>query len=111
MKLLLDENLPHKLRFMIPGHDCFTVTYMGWEGIGNGDLLQSAAAEGFTALISNDRGLEYEQDQSNLTLAVVVLLTNDNKQATLESVMPLLIEVLKDVAPRRLTKVHSVPRE
>jgi len=54
MKLLLDENLPHKLRFMIPGHDCFTVTYMGWEGIGNGDLLQLAAAEGFTALISND---------------------------------------------------------
>jgi len=42
---------------------------------------------------------------------VVVLLTNDNKQATLEFVMPLLIEVLKDVAPRRLTKVHSVPRE
>ena len=26
MKLLLDENLPHKLRQHLPGHDVFTIT-------------------------------------------------------------------------------------
>jgi hypothetical protein len=33
MKLLLDENLPHQLRHEIGGHECFTVTYMGWSGV------------------------------------------------------------------------------
>ncbi len=32
MKLLLDENLPHQLRHEVPGHEVFTVAYMGWSG-------------------------------------------------------------------------------
>jgi hypothetical protein len=39
MKILLDENLPHKLRHEIIGHEVFTVAYMGWSGIENGKLL------------------------------------------------------------------------
>jgi predicted nuclease of predicted toxin-antitoxin system len=81
MKLLIDENLPHKLRHALSGHDCFTTTYMGWSGISNGELLRIAAANGFDAVISNDRGLEYQQNQATLPLSVVVLLTKDNKQA------------------------------
>ncbi|CAN5252494.1 hypothetical protein BH09BAC5_BH09BAC5_06050 [soil metagenome] len=30
MKLLLDENVPRKLKFEIPGHEVFTVQEMGW---------------------------------------------------------------------------------
>jgi len=44
MKFLLDENLPHDLRHFIPGHEVFTVAFMGWAGVKNGDLLQLAAA-------------------------------------------------------------------
>lgn len=40
MKLLLDENLPHDLRQHLAGHVVFTVAYMGWSGMKNGDLLQ-----------------------------------------------------------------------
>lgn len=29
-RVLCDENLPHKLRVLIPEHDLFTVAYMGW---------------------------------------------------------------------------------
>jgi predicted nuclease of predicted toxin-antitoxin system len=32
MKILLDENLPHELRRLLPGHDAFTVAYLGWSG-------------------------------------------------------------------------------
>ena len=39
MKLLLDENLPHKLRHEIAGHEVVTAGYMGWSGIENGELL------------------------------------------------------------------------
>lgn len=43
MKILLDECLPLRLRNHIPGHDVFTVEYMGWKGIGNGRLMALAA--------------------------------------------------------------------
>jgi hypothetical protein len=39
MKLLLDEHLPHGRRSEIPGHDVFTVAFMGWSGVENGELL------------------------------------------------------------------------
>ena len=61
MKLLLDENLPHQLRLELPGHDAYTVAYMNWGGVENGELLRLAAIDGFDAVITNDRGLEYQQ--------------------------------------------------
>ena len=51
MKILLDENLPHALRHEIQGHDVFTVQFMGWSGLKNGELLARAMAAGFGAII------------------------------------------------------------
>jgi hypothetical protein len=33
VKVLLDEDLPHKLRTAIPNHDVSTVAYLGWKGL------------------------------------------------------------------------------
>jgi len=73
MRLLLDENLPQQLRHEIAGHDCVTVAYMGWGGIDNGELLAHANSGGFAALVTKDANLQYEQNLSNLPVAVVVL--------------------------------------
>ena len=62
MKLLLDENLPHRLRTLLTGHEAFTVAFMNWNGIENGRLLALAADNGFDALITKDCGIEYEHD-------------------------------------------------
>jgi len=32
-RALCGENLPHKLRVLIPEHDLFIVAYMGWIGV------------------------------------------------------------------------------
>ena len=32
MKILLDECLPRKLKYELPGHDVLTVSEMGWAG-------------------------------------------------------------------------------
>lgn len=40
MKVLLDENLPHRLRNAIAAHEVFTVRYQGW-------LLRTAERGGF----------------------------------------------------------------
>jgi hypothetical protein len=44
LKLLLDENLPHRLRLLLVGHEAFSVALMQWDGIGNGKLLALAAS-------------------------------------------------------------------
>jgi hypothetical protein len=107
MKLLLDENVPHKLRALLPGHDCYTTAYMGWSGIENGELLRRAAANTFDALISTDRGIEYEQNQETLPIAVIVLLGKDNKLATLLSQVPDLLRALVDLKPKSFVKIGS----
>ena len=108
MKLLLDENLPQRLRHELPGHTAITAAYMGWSGIENGELLRLAAAEKFDAILTNDRGLEYEQNLTALPVAVIVLLARAN---TLEAIRPLLGELrdaLTRLAPRSFVKL-SVP--
>ena len=62
MKVLLDENIPHDLRTLLAHHDTFTVAYMGWGGLKNGRLLDTAEGAGFDVLITGDKTLEYEQN-------------------------------------------------
>ena len=109
MKLLLDENLPHKLRTLLPGHDCDTATWMGWSGVANGELLRLAAADRFDAFITTDRGLEHEQNRAALPLAVVVLLAKDNKVATIQRAVPALVAALATLKPASFVKVSAPP--
>lgn len=105
MKVLLVENLPHKLRTLLQPHECFTVSFMGWKGIDNGELLREAAAAGFDALISNDRGLEYEQNRQALPLSVIVMLPKDNRLKSIEAFVPALVSTLADLKPRSFVKL------
>ncbi len=107
MRLLLDENLPHQMRLELPGHEVFTAAYMGWAGVENGELLRRAAAAGFDALVTNDRGLEYQQNLSELPLAVVVVLAATN---TIEAIRPAyaeLLAVLGRIRPQEFAKVSA----
>ncbi len=52
MKLLLDENLPKKLKINFPVHKVFTVRELKWNGIKNGALLNLMLENKFDALLS-----------------------------------------------------------
>ena len=45
MRILLDENMPHRLRTLLQGHDARTTAYQGWAGLANGALLMAADGE------------------------------------------------------------------
>jgi hypothetical protein len=47
MKVLLDERVPRKLKDHIAGHECRTVSDLGWAGKKNGELLAVAEKAGF----------------------------------------------------------------
>jgi predicted nuclease of predicted toxin-antitoxin system len=75
MLVLLDENLPHRLRLLIPGHDVRTVDYQGWKSLSNGELLQAAEDAGFSVMVTADKGMHCQQNLSGKKIALVVLST------------------------------------
>lgn len=107
MRLLLDENLPHRLRSEIVGHEVVTTAYLGWVGVKNGELLRRAADADFDALISNDRGLEYEQNVATLPLAIVVLNAESNTIESLRLLLPKLQVALTQLRPRELVSISA----
>lgn len=59
MKLLLDENLPKKLKLDFAEHETYTVRDKGWNGIKNGLLLELLIKEGFDVLLTFEKNLQY----------------------------------------------------
>ena len=105
MKLLLDENRPHELRFYFPTHDVRTVAYMGWGGLRNGLLLVRAAENGFDALITMDANVEFQQNMGKLPLAVIVFRARSNTIAALHSVVPKIIDAIDRLQPCTLVRI------
>jgi predicted nuclease of predicted toxin-antitoxin system len=105
MKLLLDENLPHQLRHELTGYDCYTVAFMGWGGIENGELLRRAASAGFDALVTKDAGVQYELNLTNLPLAVVILHAPSNDIDDIRLLLPALFHALTALPPNAITHV------
>lgn len=83
MRLLLDENLPKKLKLDFPKHEIFTVRDKGWNGIKNGKLLELMVAEDFDALLTFDKNLQYQQNFQKYTITVFVLNASSNTYAVL----------------------------
>jgi predicted nuclease of predicted toxin-antitoxin system len=83
MKLLLDENLPKKLKIHFPEHEVFTVRDMAWNGKKNGELMQLMVENKFDALITFDKNLQFQQNFKKYVLPVLVLNAPDNTYKTL----------------------------
>jgi hypothetical protein len=73
MKLLLDENLPKRLKLDFPEHEIYTVRDQNWNGIKNGELLLLLIDNNFDALLTFDKNLQYQQNFLKYTITVFVL--------------------------------------
>ena len=73
MRVLLDEDLPHRLRLLLPEHEVATVRYLGWAGLKNGALLRTAEEAGYDVFHTGDQKLPGQQNMNGRKLAVVVL--------------------------------------
>ena len=78
MKLLLDENLPKRLKLDFSNHEIYTVSDMQWNGTKNGALLQLMINNGFDALLTFDKNLQHQQNFAKYTIAVFVLTAPSN---------------------------------
>jgi hypothetical protein len=78
MKLLLDENLPKKLKLDFPTHQAFAVRELKWNGIKNGALLKLMLENNFDALLSFDQNIPFQQNFTKYPVTVFVLIAQIN---------------------------------
>lgn len=74
MKLLLDESVPKRLLKSFPHNiEVSTVQMNRWGAQKNGALLELAAASDFSAIVTADKGFEFQHNPESLPLAVIIL--------------------------------------
>lgn len=59
------------------GHEARTVQDLGWAGIKSGALLRLANGQ-FDVLLTVDQGIEYQQNLSDLSISVVIMMAPSN---------------------------------
>jgi len=108
MKLLLDEQVPKRLAAEFPvEYEIRTVQQMGWASERNGALLLLAAEEGFDALITADKNMEYQQDSKSLPISVIVMAPLFNRLSNLIPLLPKVIEILESKSNSKFYRVDA----
>jgi hypothetical protein len=107
MKILLDHNLPRKLRSFLAGHDVRTARQMRWDQRVNGDLLQAAAGGGLEAFLTIDKNLPYQQNLATLPLPVVIFDSDSNALPAVTPFVPHVLRLLSAPLERVVYLVHS----
>jgi len=88
MKLLLDENLPKKLKRNFPEHEVYTVRDKGWNGKRNGELLSLMIEDKFDVLLTFDQNLPHQQNFDRYPIAILVLIAENNTYPVLTLLSP-----------------------
>lgn len=94
MKLLLDENLPKRLKSDLINHQVFTSAEMNWAGVTNGKLLEQLTSNNFDVLLTFDKNLQYQQNFKRYSISVLVLNAADNRYQTLKPLMETVNQLL-----------------
>lgn len=90
MRLLLDENLPKRLKQDFLRHEVFTVREKSWNGVKNGELLKLLLENNFDALLTFDKNLQHQQNFLKYTITVFVLSAKMNTYEELTKLTPVV---------------------
>lgn len=74
MKILFDQGTPAPLRQFLKDHEVSTAAERGWSDLSNGDLIEVAERNDFEVLVTTDRNLRYQQNLTERTIAIAVVL-------------------------------------
>lgn len=99
MIVLLDENLPKKLRLYLKGFQVFTLQQKEWLGKSNGSLLKLMIEANINVLITFDKNIQHQQNYSTYPITVLILVAQNNTIACLEPLAPKIISTLNSNPP------------
>ncbi len=102
MKVLLDENLPTKLKYRL-FNEHFTVSTVrdeNWLGKKNGELLRMMSEHGFGVLVSSDKTLVYQQNTLRHKVIILRLNVFSNRYDDLLPLIPQVIQRLVEISKK-----------
>jgi len=97
MKILLDENIPRRLKFDFDVKDeVRSVQELKWQGKKNGELLGLMTLEGFDFFITLDKNLQYQQNIKRFSIQIIILDAPDSRYHTLQPLILKINQALSD---------------
>ena len=106
MRLLLDEQVPRRLKGLLVGHEVQTVRDKRWNGKSNGELLRLAGDE-FDAFVTLDRKLQYQQNITERNIPIIVLIAKRSSIDYLEPLVPKVLEALKNPMRGKVVDIEA----
>jgi Domain of unknown function (DUF5615) len=105
MKILIDECVPRKFKRNLPGRDCLTVPEADLAGTENGQLLLLAQERSFEVFLTIDRGFEYEQNLSGMSIAIMIVRVKSNRLRDLLPHAPACLAALRSIKSGELVRI------
>ena len=108
MRLLLDECVPRKIKFLFAaaGMLCETVRDAGWSGKENGELL-SLAEQHYDVLVTIDRNIRHQQNLLGRSLSILIICAISNDYEDIRPQVPAAIEALKLIRSGQFVEVGN----
>jgi predicted nuclease of predicted toxin-antitoxin system len=107
MKILLDENLPKRLKNDFSDMLISTVRDKNWQGTKNGQLLAKMISEKFDIFITFDKQIRYQQNLEKYPLLVIVLRAKSNSYRSLKPLVPQIRNILSQPLSVGLTEIST----
>ena len=106
MRLLLDECLPRRTKFLFAeaGYECETVADAGFSGKENGELL-ALAEKKFDVFVTIDKNIRHQQNLRGRSIAVLIIRTASNDLDDIRLRVPPALAALKTIRPGQVAEV------
>ena len=104
MKVILDECLPKRLIYELPGHEAVTVPMVGWAGVKNGELLRKMDGH-YDAFLTVDALVARPEIVNMLRFRILILKARSNKFEDLRPLIPKILAALPDAKPGFITSI------
>lgn len=104
MRILIDECVDPRIKFLLGDHDVSTVHEVGWDALKDGSLL-TLAQEQFDSFLTIDRGIEFQQNLAALHLSIVILHVPKNQMIYYRLLQPQLLLAVEAARPGKAVHV------
>ena len=105
MRVLLDEDIPIRLRLYFQTVEVETVEYRGWKGLKNGTLLHTAQ-EHFDVLVTMDNNLPDQQPLRQFDIGVAILRAPSKTLEDLAALVPELERLIAEIRPGNAVRIY-----
>jgi len=107
MRILIDECIDERFRNSLPGHVRQTARYAGLAGLTNGELLAAAETAKFEVFLTVDQGIEYQQNLTGRSIAIIIVRTKSNRLKDLLPHVPVCLAQIESIQPGQIVRIEG----